>query len=333
MENRNFRIRFTAQIFTLFGYCGILAFLLYEIMQANISIANFVTIFTSLHTLFGNVNGLITEVSFGVLKEFASVCNYVVFILSDKDYEKKENAPLKNIVELRNVSYKYPGQDNYVLNSVSLSIKKGETIALVGTNGAGKTTLAKILFGILPVSVGEVVYDDTKQSVSVVLQDFQKYYMTVKENIQIGECRKENDDACRDLLSRVGLKNLRDQLDMVLLRKFGGEDLSIGQWQKLAIARGLYKESAIMLLDEPTSAIDSLEEKRLLELFAEIGRNKTLVLITHRLSSAISADQIVVLDQGRVICLGKHEELMNRSSFYRKMFLAQKNQYIMSEGE
>lgn len=340
MENRNFRIRLTAQIFTLVGYCGIIVFLLYEVMQANISIASFVTIFTSLHTLFDNVNGLITEVSFGVLKEFASVCNYVIFLLQDKDYRENENYQLENAIELCNVSYRYPGQDSYVLKDISLNIKKGETIALVGTNGAGKTTLAKILFGILPVSEGEVVCDDVnrikvdniKQSFSVVLQDFQKYYMTVKENIQIGEYGKEKDDAFyRDLLSRVGLNNLGQQLDMILLRKFGGMDLSIGQWQKLAIARGLYKESNIMLLDEPTSAIDPLEEKRLLELFTEIARNKTFVLITHRLSSARFADRIVVLHQGRVMCSGKHEDLMNSSNFYRKMYLTQKNQYIMNE--
>jgi ATP-binding cassette subfamily B protein len=337
MENRNFLIRFSAQIFTLLGYCGILAFLLYEIMHGNISIASFVTIFTSLHTLFDNVNGLIMEVSFGVLKEFASVYNYVVFILSDKDYRKNENYQLKNAIELHNVSYKYPGQDRYVLKNISLNIKKGETIALVGTNGAGKTTLAKLLFGILPVTEGEVICDNTKrmnvdnikQSFSIVLQDFQKYYMTVKENIQIGESWKEKDNAFyRDLLSRVGLGSLGNQLDMVLLRKFGGMDLSIGQWQKLAIARGLYKESTILLLDEPTSAIDPLEEKRLSRLFIEAGRNKTFVLITHRLSSARFADRIVVLDKGRVICSGKHENLMNYSSFYKKMYMAQKSQYI-----
>jgi ABC-type multidrug transport system fused ATPase/permease subunit len=189
------------------------------------------------------------------------------------------------------------------------------------------------------VTEGEVVCDNTnrinvdniKQSFSIVLQDFQKYYMTVKENIQIGESLKEKDDTFySDLLSRVGLKNLGKKLDMVLLRKFGGEDLSIGQWQKLAIARGLYKNSSIMLLDEPTSAIDPLEEKRLSELFTEIGRNKTLVLITHRLSSARFADRIVVLDKGHVICSGKHESLMDNSSFYKKMYLTQKNQYIIS---
>lgn len=340
MENKNFLIRFVAQIFTLFGYCSIIVLLLYEVTHENISVASFVTIFTSLHTLFANVNGIIMEFSFGVLREFASVQKYIFFILDNQACENKEKSELENAIELRSVSYKYPGQDRYVLNKISLKIKKGQTIALVGTNGAGKTTLAKILFGILPATEGEVILDDInpvnidniKHSCSVVLQDYQKYYMTVKENIQIGEhWRKEDDSHYSNLLGRVGLKMLEKQLDMILLRKFGGEDLSIGQWQKLGIARALHKKASIMLLDEPTAAIDPLEEDRLNKLFSEIGKKRTLLLITHRLSSAKLADQIIVLDKGSVICSGTHENLMNNNSFYRKMYLAQKSQYIMKE--
>lgn len=339
-EKRNFYIRLTAQFITFVGYCGIVIFLLLEAIHANISIASFVTIFTSLHTLFSNVNGLIMEFSFGVLREFAGVQNFISFIYDDSLFMNKEKYELEDTIELRNVSYKYPGQNRYVLNNISLKIKKGQTIALVGTNGAGKTTLAKLILGILPISKGELLWNDVdavdidnvKDSCSVVLQDFQKYYMSVKENIQIGQSmRQENDLYYSNLLRQVGLGKFEKKLDMVLLRKFGGTDLSIGQWQKIAIARALFKNSMVMLLDEPTSAIDPLEENRLNRLFSEIGQSRTLILITHRLSSAQIADQIVVIDNGNIICSGTHEQLMASNSFYKEMYLAQKNQYIMKE--
>lgn len=340
MEKRNFKIGLTAQFFTIFGYCSIVIFLLFEAARGDISVAAFVTIFTSLHTLFSNMNGLILQFSFGVLKEFAGVQNFISFIFDNADTKNKERYNLEDAIELRDVSYRYPGQERNVLNHVSIKIKKGQTVALVGTNGAGKTTLAKLLFGILPPTEGEMLWNNTvsvdldqvKHSCSGVFQNFQKYYMTVKENIQIGQSSRQKEDSFYfDLLKKTGLQKFEQKLDMLLVRKFGGEDLSIGQWQKLAIARALFKRSDVMLLDEPTSAIDPLEEDRLNQLFMKIGSHKTLVLITHRLSSAKIADQIIVLDGGSVLGVGTHEQLMRNNGYYRQMYLAQKNQYIMKE--
>ena len=241
-------------------------------------------------------------------------------------------------VTARKVSFTYPGTDTAAVDDVSVDLVPGSTVALVGANGAGKTTLAKLLLGLYVPSRGDVIRgtvntrdatrSDIRERTSAVFQNFQRYQMTLRENVVLADVTcAEDEQAVIRALERGGvpaeLWQGEEGLDLMLSREFGTRDLSLGQWQRVAIARGLFREHDVILLDEPTASIDPLEEQALYERFMEIATGRTAILVTHRLGSARLADRILVMQEGRIIEDGDHEDLLARRGLYHEMFSAQ----------
>lgn len=234
--------------------------------------------------------------------------------------------PLTEKMTLGHVSFSYPAGQKEVLHDINLSISKGEKIAVVGVNGAGKTTLAKLLVGLLPPTEGGIsgrLSEDT----CVMFQDYQKYALTLAENIAIQELSPHSPEKIEELIEELELRVVPE--NEVLGREFGTFDLSGGQWQRAALARLYYQDGQVLILDEPTSAIDPLHEKALNDFILRKKRvDQTLVIISHRLSVAKQADRVFVLNDGGIAEQGTHEELIrDEGSLYGRLWAAQVGWY------
>ncbi|MER6944505.1 ABC transporter ATP-binding protein [Nonomuraea sp. NPDC000554] len=235
------------------------------------------------------------------------------------------------------VTFSYPGASRPALNGVSVTVNRGEVIALVGENGSGKTTLAKLLAGLYRPQSGTIHWDgadladlDLRRLVSVIAQDHTRWPLTVRENILMG--RPLDEERLADAAAAAGADEVVAELsqgyDSLLDRRFrGGHDLSGGQWQRIAVARGFYRDAALVIFDEPTSALDARAEHALFERIRQHADGRSIVLITHRLASVRLADRIYVLDHGRVAEQGTHAELMERDGLYADLYSLQASAY------
>ncbi len=246
-------------------------------------------------------------------------------------------------LQLRNVCYRYPGTSKDALHMIDLDIRKGERIALVGRNGAGKTTLVKIICGLLSQSRGDVLltlegknYDDVatrRGIVSAMFQDFASYDGTIRENVELGDIKQKGDaELLHKVLVKSGVnaisKDLKGGNEQVVGREIGGLDLSVGQWQHIALARALFKsEASLLVMDEPSAAMDAEAEERLLRLMEEVTKDRTCLIVSHRLSTVQVATRIVVLDNGRIVEQGKHEDLIGANGIYAGFFNVQSARY------
>lgn len=324
------------------GYIGMILLLFYYLIRGRVSIAAFAAILASLDSISDKLDAMFRTWLPEMTDNIGSAENYMAFMGLPERKAVKE-IPEGKRVSFHKVSFAYPGKEEPVLHEIDLDIKEGETVAIVGENGAGKSTFAKLLLGLYCPTEGRVEIDgvDTREidpgdsvgKLSAVFQNFQKYKMTLEENVLMSDSR-HSVDKTRVLhsLHRAGLDENGGEfgqgLDTMLSREFGGTDLSGGQWQRLAIARGLYRQHNLIVLDEPTAAIDPLKETEIYQKFAESAKNKTAVIITHRLGSARIADRIVVLDKGRIAEQGTHEELMGRHGLYSEMYHEQAKWYV-----
>lgn len=264
--------------------------------------------------------------------------------------EEPEQMPTADEPSLafRNVSFRYPGTDRYILKNCSFTLAGGCSYAVVGENGAGKTTIAKLIMGLYDGYEGDILingrnvkdysYGELKGLVAAVFQDFARYELSVKENIGIGRIphfsragseEKEIEKICEELNMTDWIRSFPDGFDTMLGKlEEGGVDLSGGQWQKIAIARLLYSKAPINILDEPTAAMDAVAESKIYELFQKLNMGKFNILITHRMGAARIADEILVLQNGAVAEQGKHEQLMTmENGVYRKMYESQRQWY------
>ncbi len=332
---------------TFFGYSGVLYLLISSLLQDYITVGAFAAIFSSTNILIAFMTDAVSNYWGKMLESYGSLRNFIYFLDIPEDTGRTDDISFKNGIEISGLSFRYPNALQNSLESISLKINSGETIAFVGQNGAGKTTLVRIITGILSPSEGKVLADGIpitdycKKSrfkfISGVIQRFGKYKMTLKQNVLLSDWERTFDEEkmYKSLeqsdfeLKQKSLK-LKDGVETILSREFGGIDLSGGEWQRVALARGLYKDSKLIVLDEPTSAIDPIEESLLYEKFRELSRNKIAVLVTHRLGSAKIADRIVVLDKGRIIEIGTHKELMDAKGMYFEMFSSQAKWYVSS---
>lgn len=282
-------------------------------------------------------------ISLGRIPECAAfVRDYYDFIDIDEDVHGTEKfEPNFDKINVKNVCFAYPNTDHLTISDISLDIKKNESIAIVGNNGSGKTTLVKLLTDLYKVQEGEILYGtqnikdlETKefyQNVSIVSQDFVKYEMTLQENIGISDWKQMgNTDKIQELLKQMDLPELSevDTLNTLLGSEFDGRDLSIGQWQKLAIARGMFKESSIIVLDEPTAALDPIMETTILKMFLQIAKEKTAIIVSHRIGICREVDKIIVMKKGKVVEIGNHDELLAKKGEYYQLYKMQQKWYV-----
>jgi ABC-type multidrug transport system fused ATPase/permease subunit len=240
-------------------------------------------------------------------------------------------------IEFRNVSFTYPS-GHAALHDVSFVIEPGESVALVGVNGAGKSTLIKLLCRFYDVTSGQILVNgvDLREldlghwyaHLGTLFQDFVQYKLTVRDNVLLGDPHRVDDTAMRAAIAKAGARDFVERLprgyDQILGTDYeDGEQLSGGQWQKLAIARAFYQSAPVLIMDEPTSAIDAEAELEIFDNLAAEYRDKTLILVSHRFSTVRNADRIIVMEAGRVVEAGSHEELVRVPRRYASMFSAQ----------
>ncbi|MFA5542389.1 MAG: ABC transporter ATP-binding protein [Bacilli bacterium] len=312
----------------------------------NISLSDFSSLTIAATTLSTIVTGFVTSI--GSLQNSAIECKIPFEVLSMKSkIEGEEFKPFDeefSTLELKNVSFAYDGVNN-VLNNINMSIKKGEKIAIVGTNGAGKTTLVKLLLRLYDATEGDILINNEnyrelnavslRKQVGAVFQNVEVYAATIAENIIFRKPSSEEDFKIIDqALEFSGLKdfvmNLKDGINTLVTREFNvdGVIFSGGQKQRIAIARGYAQNYNLLILDEPSSALDPLSEAQIYHNMLEIGKNKTIVFISHRLTTTVNADKIFLFENGEIIESGNHIELMTLNGIYKKMFTSQASKYL-----
>jgi ATP-binding cassette subfamily B protein len=243
-----------------------------------------------------------------------------------------------------NLTFTYPGARQPAISDVSLRIRRGERVAIVGPNGSGKTTLVKLLCRLYDPGSGDVMLDgasvtrfdpdEYRQLFSVVFQDFMLYYLPAGDNISLADRAGSRDnDHVREAAVKAGISGVLESLpegyETILGHHTeGGRELSWGEWQKIAIARAVYRDAPLLVLDEPTSSLDADSEYEIFSDLERIADGRTLILISHRLAYVRNADQIIVLDGGRVAEKGTHDELMAVVGKYHAMFTKQQSNYI-----
>jgi len=302
--------------------------------------------YSVLNDLFRSMAGLLEDTIFmNDFREFVEGTAGEQTITANKPGEQTitANKPaevpafsLQQAIRIENLSFRYVNSKRDALQSVNLTIRKGETVAIVGANGSGKTTLIKLLCGFYQPDSGKIYYDNFTSSelgrevicknLSAVFQDFALYNVLASENIALGDIDHTfSEFKVENAAKMAGIAEVLQQLPggykTLLGNQFlGGEELSIGQWQKLAIARAFYRDSELLLMDEPSSALDAVSEQQIIETLKKLAHQKTAVIISHRLSTVRWADRIVVFDEGRVVEEGTHDELIIRNGTYAHLY-------------
>lgn len=333
-----------------FVNCLLFLYVAKKVWQGALQVGDYSLYTGALNSIASGVTSLIAATS-TIYEGTLFIDNLICFMeerqtispLSSMPIEPKRHISHK--IEFRNVSFAYPGTDKYVIKNLSAVIEPGSTVALIGINGAGKTTLIKLVTRLYDTTEGEIFIDDINikayepaalyRMFGIIFQDFGKYAVTVKENIAFGEIEKEFDfDRVQSAAEQSNAKSFINRLpsgfDTPLMRYFedNGIELSIGQWQKLSIARAFYSDSDILILDEPTASLDALAEQEIYDQFDKLRKDKTTIFVSHRLSSATTADVIFVLDHGELVERGSHQELMQAKGTYYKLFSTQAGRYL-----
>ena len=250
--------------------------------------------------------------------------------------------PIRRGIRFEAVTFRYPGATQDAIRDASLEIRPAEKVAFVGENGAGKTTLVKLLARLYDPQSGRILVDgvdlrdldlaEWRRHIGILFQDYVQYSATVRENIGFGRLEYMSDigriQAAADLAGATGfIETLEGQWDSMLGRLFGGKELSIGEWQRIAVARTFLRDAQLLILDEPTAALDAMQEWELFSRFSELSQGKTTVLISHRFSTVRMVDRIFVIEQGGVLESGSHEELLELDNRYAEFFHRQAAPY------
>lgn len=293
------------------------------------------------------INGIMKmATTFGKTEEMVPLVNYYFEIINTKDEmtygDKKLDLNGKFEIEFKNVSFKYPGSENYSLKNINIKINNGEHLAVVGRNGSGKTTFIKLMCRLYDVTDGEILINGvnikeyTKESIislySVVFQDFKIFSTTLAENISASE--EYDSEKLFDALDKANIKDrvlaMEKKENTYLYKDLDkqGVEISGGESQKLALTRALYKDAPVVILDEPTAALDPIAENEIYSRFNSFVQNKTAIYISHRLSSCAFCDDIAVFDKAELVELGTHNELVNSGGKYSELWNAQSKYYI-----
>ena len=338
---------FLAQAFAGIIIFSVFAYIIYQTIEGVLLLGDLVLYYQALQRGQNNLKMTLSSLS-GLYEDNLFLANLYEFLdlkprVIDPEYPKPIPSKVQRGIEFKNVSFSYEDSARQALEDISLTIKPGETIALVGENGSGKTTLIKLLCRLYDPTSGSIAIDgvdlqqfkiaDLRRQVSVIFQDYAKYHFSAEENIRLGDIDIPPRD--KDIYSaamRSGAHDVITKLpqayDTVLGKLFDtGEELSIGQWQKVALARAFLRESQVIVLDEPTSAMDPKAEYEIFKKFRELIKDQSAVLITHRLSTVKMADRIYVMDNGKIVESGTHDELIRLQKSYANLFETQAQNY------
>lgn len=327
---------------------GILIFLSFRLLNQEITVGDF-TMFLAASDRFRNSVTSVLDSFSNLYKEILESQNYFDFMDNANKMEKMNsiydiNVKERKCVEFQNVSFRYHGQEEYALKNISFKVEKGEKVAIVGYNGAGKTTMVNLLQGLYETTSGNILIDGknikecrSRQVIdmsAVMFQNHREYALTIAENILMRKVEPEDEEKVWSVLNYVGLfekvKKLPKGIYTELTRTFAddGVDFSGGERQRLALARVLTKDSGIIILDEPSSNLDPIAEHELYNLLLKTAKDKTVFLISHRMTMAADADRIFVMNKGELVEQGTHDELMYRKGLYYHMYTVQSSKYI-----
>jgi ATP-binding cassette subfamily B protein len=334
------------------GYYGSYAFVIWRALHGAYNIGLFTLLTTAIQQASSNLQQAFSTAS-GIADQALFLTDLIAFFEMKPTLQSKPDAlpaprPIRAGFEFRNVSFRYPGTDRYVLRNFNLIFAPGERIALIGENGEGKTTLVKLITRLYDVTEGQILLDgvdlrdysieDLHHEIGVIFQDFMRYEMTARENIVVGRVDGNGslesirlaciEEAARKSQASQVIRKLPERYDQMLGRRFeGGVDLSTGEWQRMALARAYLRDAQLLILDEPTAALDAKSELQVFERFAELTAGKMALLISHRFSTVRMADRIVVLEGGKLVEEGTHAQLLASAGRYATMFEMQAASY------
>jgi ATP-binding cassette subfamily B protein len=329
------------------GYYGAYAYLVWRTLLGDMSVG-------TLTFLAGAIAGSSSQLQ-SVFSLFSSISDQALFLtdlvaflsvqpgIRSKPVALPAPRPIRDGFEFRNVSFHYPGAGRLILNALNLRIGPGEHIALVGENGQGKTTLVKLMARLYDPTSGAILLDgadlrdyyveDLHEHIGVIFQDFVRYDMPARLNIGVGRITEMHPDpvlwrAARRSRADAILERFPDGLDQMLGRRFeGGVDLSGGEWQKVALARAYLRDAQVLILDEPTAALDAVAEYEVFSRFAELAEGKMVILISHRFSTVRKSHRIIVLENGKIREEGTHDHLVKTDGQYARLFRLQAANY------
>jgi len=329
------------------GYYSAYVFVIWRTVNGVLSIGTLTFLAGAIQQASSNIQQIFSTLA-GIADQALFLTDLLAFFGMQATIRSKPGAlpaprPMVRGFEFQNVSFHYPGSSRLVLNRLNFQLRPGERVALIGENGQGKTTIVKLITRLYDPSEGRILLDgvdlreydleDLHREMGVIFQDFMRYEMTVRENIAVGRLEEISN---LDLLQAAARKSMADDVierlpqgyEQMLGRRFDqGVDLSGGEWQKVALARAYLRDAQLLILDEPTAALDAPSEFEVFRRFSELTAGKTALFISHRFSTVRMADRIVVLDSGRIVEEGSHAQLSSLGGRYAEMFEMQASSY------
>ncbi|NUQ27801.1 MAG: ABC transporter ATP-binding protein, partial [Acidobacteriaceae bacterium] len=334
-------------VISTLGYYGAYVYVIWRTIQGEYSIGYFTFLTASIQQANSNLQQVFSTAS-GIADQALYLTDLIEFFRMEPTVRSDPKGlpapnPIRQGFEFRNVSFTYPGTSRTVLKNFTFTLRPGERVALIGENGQGKTTIVKLITRLYDPTEGQILLDgrdlreykleELHHEIGVIFQDFMKYEMTARENIGVGRVDRKLDEgeieyAAHKSLADTVVAKLEHGYDQLLGRRFeGGVELSGGEWQRIALARAYLRDAQLLILDEPTAALDARSELEVFERFAELTQGKMALLISHRFSTVRMADRIVVLSGGRLIEEGNHQKLMESGGLYAEMFEMQAASY------
>ncbi|WP_150541453.1 ABC transporter ATP-binding protein [Clostridium perfringens] len=350
VQEKQLKVKIVDVILLVIRECVVYGYLIYNVLFTGMGIGDFTMYFSTINGFGDWMKGILDDLA-NIKAQNMYLDDMREFLeIKSENKEKTRDIPIDSSyeIEFKNVSFKYPKTDKYIYKNLSLKIKKGQRLAIVGINGAGKTTFVKLLCRLYEPTSGEIlingvnIKDFSKEEyykiLSVVFQDIKTFAFTVAENVSLENLEDVDREKVLHCIEKAGvgdkINSLQKGIDTSLLKILDGEgvELSGGENQKLALARALYKNGKIVILDEPTSALDAVAEYNIYKGFDELIGDKTAIYISHRLASTKFCDVIAFFENGEIVEYGTHKELLKKNGKYSDMFNIQAQYYKEESG-